>query len=385
MVYEKKGIRPPGRTRMMGSITELETGMKNISLKARIVSIQRRERRSGDPFFSGYIADSEGEIPYTAWVDFDLEVNTPVLLQNVSVREWNDRKEVVINSSSFVSTIEEMEGLVPSMEDGVPSTLSELTKDSRNIDIEVRVIRSRETTVNSRGKEKEIVKGVVADRTGRMEFTCWGPVEVRSGDCYRIMGGYVKEFRGVLNLNLSPGSIFTRLSDDRLPPVEDLDRPEESRILNLSQGRFSGPVQLRGTILSIRNGSGLYQKCMECGRRMDRGACTVHGKVASEWDLGFKGIFDDGSGTVFLKGRRHIVEDLLGRSIDEITSEVKESLDPESILEEIEAKVLGRPILVVGDPLLDDYGVVLNASEISMGWDIQQLESEIISMLEVMI
>ncbi len=385
MVYEERGIRPPGRTKMIASISELSPGMKNISIKARIISIQKVERNTGEPFFKGYIGDSEGEIPYTAWADFELEVNSPVLLQNVSVREWNDRTEVVINDRSFVSKIEDMEGLLPRMEDGVPSTLSELTKESRNIDIEVRIIGSRETTVNSQGKEKEIVKGMVADRTSRMEFTCWGPVDIKEGGCYRIIGGYVKEFRGVLNINLSPGSIFNRLSDDRLPPVEELVMPEESRIINLSQGRFSGPVQLRGVILSIRNGSGLFQKCVECGRRMDKGTCTVHGKVSAEWDLGFKGIFDDGSGTVFLKGDRHIVETLLDRSIEVITEEVKESLDPDSILIEIEEMVVGRPVRIVGDPSLDDYGVVLNASEIEMGWDTQQLEREIISLMEVMV
>jgi replication factor A1 len=385
MVYEERGIRPPGRTKMVGSIPELATGMRNISLKARIVSIQKMERDSGDPYFRGYLGDSEGEIPYTAWIDLDLEVNTPVLLQNIMVREWNNRKEVVINDSSFVSRIEDVEGLLPRIQEGVPSTLSELTRESRNIDVEVRIIESRETVVNSRGKEKEIVKGIVADRTGRMEFTCWGPMEIKEGGCYRIIGGYVKEFRGVLNLNLSPGSIFNPLSDDRLPPVEELVKPEESRVVNLYQGRFSGPVQLRGAILSIRNGSGLFQKCMECGRRMDRGACTVHGKTEAEWDLGFKGIFDDGSGTVFLKGDRRVVEELLGRSIDEIRNEVKENLDPDSVLEEIDQRIVGRPVTIIGDPSLDDYGTVVNASDIEMGWDPEQLEREIISMMEVMV
>jgi replication factor A1 len=359
--------------------------MRNISIKARIISVQKMERTNGDPYYRGFIGDSDGEIAYTAWNDFDLQVNSPVLLQNISVREWKGRNEVVINDRSFVSGIGDMEGLLPRIEEGVPSTLSELTRDSRDIDVEVRIIESRETVVNSKGKEKEIVKGILADRTGRMEFTCWGPVDIEASGCYRIIGGYVKEFRGVLNLNLSPGSIFQKLPNDRLPPVDELVKPEHSRVLNLADGKFSGPVILRGSILSIRVGSGLYQKCVECGRRLDKGNCTVHGRTEGEWDLGFKGIFDDGSGTAFIKGDRSVVEGLMGRSMDEIASEVKESLDPDKVLAELEELLVGRPISLVADPALDDYGIVLTTSEIEFGWDLEQLEREVISLMEVMV
>lgn len=384
IIYDEKGIKVPARTKIVDSISDLSPGMRNISLRARIVSVQRMDRSSGDPYFRGFLGDSKGEIRYTAWLDLDLQVNTPVFLQNVSVREWNGRPEVVLNDQSSVNVIDDMEGLLPRIDSGVPSSLSELNGGSRDIDIEVRVIEARETTVNSRGKEKEIVKGIVADRTGRMDFTCWGPLDIKDGGCYRIIGGYVKEFRGVLNLNLSPGSIFNPLPDSRLPPIEELIRPEEARLINLLSGKFSGPVSIRGVVLSIRNGSGLFQRCVECGRRMDKGTCIVHGKAGSEWDLGFKGIMDDGSATAFIKGDRNIVETILGRTLDDVTNEVKESLDPDSILFELEEALVGRPITVTADPSLDEYGVILDLSDILLGWEMGQLEREVISMLEVM-
>jgi hypothetical protein len=106
--------------------------------------------------------------------------------------------------------------------------------------------------------------------------------------------------------------------------------------------------------------------------------------VEGEWDLGFKVIFDDGSGTAFIKGDRTIVEGLTGRSMDEITREVKESLDPDKVLSELEEILVGRPMFVVADPIMDDYGIVLNIAEIEIGWDLEQLEREVISLMEVM-
>ncbi|MGA1847726.1 MAG: hypothetical protein ACMUHB_00165 [Thermoplasmatota archaeon] len=385
MVYEERGIHLPERTRVVESISELVPGMRNVSIRARIISIQKMERKSGTSYFRGFIGDSGSEIRYTAWVQFPFEPNTPVFIQNVSVREWNGKTEVVINDSSFVSPIEDMEGLLPRIEEGVPSTISELKKDSRDVDVEARIVESREVTVNSKGRQVDIVKGIIADRTGRMSFTCWGPVNLKEGGCYRIIGGYVKEFKGQMDLNLSPGSIFRPLSEDRLPSIEELMRPEDSRIINLLEGKFSGPVSLRGTVLSIRNGSGLFQRCVDCGRRLNRGTCTVHGKTKGEWDLGFKGIFDDGSATAFLKGDRMMVEALLGSDINELTEEVKESLDPEGILGRLEDELLGRPIKITADPVLDDYGITLQVSAIEMGWEMEKFEREIISLMEVIV
>jgi replication factor A1 len=383
MVYEERGIHLPERTKVVESLSDLVPGMRNVSIRARIISIQRMERKSGTSYYRGYLGDAGSEIRYTAWVQFPFEPNTPVFIQNVSVREWNEKVEVVINDNSFVSPIEDTEGLLPRIEEGVPSTISELRKDSREVDVEVRIVESREARVNSKGKQVDIVKGIIADRTGRMSFTCWGPMNIKEAGCYRIIGGYVKEFKGQMDLNLSPGSIFRPLSEDRLPSIEELMRPEDSRIINLVEGKFSGPVYLRGTVLSIRSGSGLFQKCLDCGRRLNRGTCTVHGKTKGEWDLGFKGIFDDGSATAFLRGDRIIVESILGSTVEEITEEIKESLDPEVILGRLEDDLLGKPITIIADPVLDDYGVTLQVSGIEMGWEMEKFEREIISLLEV--
>ncbi|MFO8051942.1 MAG: hypothetical protein R6V01_09645 [Thermoplasmatota archaeon] len=384
MAYEEKGIRVPHRSKLVGSIEELVPDMKNISLKARIISLRRLEKEDGDPFFRGLLGDSSGEIRYICWVDFPFKPDTAIFLQNVSTRTWNDELELVINDYSFVSVIEDTEGLLPKVEDGVPSAISELSAGDKQVDIEVRVVEVRELKVRSKGRLVDITKGTLADRTGRLNFTCWGPVDLNENGCYRIIGGYIKEFRGMMDLNLSPGSLFKPLPEDRLPPADELMMPEDSRVVGLLQGRFSGPVVLRGVILSVRPGSGIYKKCDVCGRRLTKGQCTVHGRNEGEMDLGLKCILDDGSGTALLKGDRSIVEEILSTNMEKIKDAVKDRMDTDWVLQDLTEKLLGRPVTVVADPILDDYGLILNLSEIENGWDTGQLEREIISLMEVM-
>ncbi len=135
MVYEDRGIQLPERTRVIDSIKELAPGMRNISIKARVISVQKMERPTGEPYFRGFLGDVDSEIRYTCWMDFPFPPNTPLFLQNISVREWNGKTEVVINDRSFISQIEDMEGLLPNIEDTVPSTISYLSRDSKGVDI----------------------------------------------------------------------------------------------------------------------------------------------------------------------------------------------------------------------------------------------------------
>ncbi|MFW3146400.1 MAG: hypothetical protein ACMUIE_06275 [Thermoplasmatota archaeon] len=385
MVFRENGIRPSRRTVLIESIDDLEPDMKGISLRARIISIQKIERAEGGFFFRGFLGDSKGEVKYSCWTDLPYGANSALFLHNVSTRTWNGDLEVVINEGSAISPAEDPERLLPKIEDSIPSAISELSPGSRNVDVEVRVLSSKPITIESKGKVRDIVKGILADRTGRLDFTCWGPMDINEGACYRIIGGSVKEFRNVMHLNLSPGSIFKLLPEDKLPPAEELLKAENSRIVNLIEGRFSGPVHLRGTIVSVRPGSGLVNKCTRCGRRLSKNLCTVHGKDDGEWDLNFKGVFDDGSGTAFIKGDRTIVESILGRKMDGMVKEVQDSLRPEMISEEISDRITARPLSITADPYIDDYGLTLDLSDIKLGWSKELMEREVLSLMEVMI
>jgi len=69
-------------------------------------------------------------------------------------------------------------------------------------------------------------------------------------------------------------------------------------------------VELTGNVIDVRDGSGLIERCPDCGRVVQNGQCRSHGAVDGVDDLRTKAILDDGTGTVT------VVLD------DELTSEV---------------------------------------------------------------
>lgn len=383
-VYSDHGMKPPVKSREVDSLGDLVPNMGKVTVKARIISVHKGERQGGEGhYFYGLLGDATSDIRFSAWVDFPYRPGTSIIAQNVSVREWNKKFEVVINRTSSVTITDDQEGLIPELEGEIPSSISELTDEMNNVDIQGRILEISRDTVVVKGSNRTILNGSIADATGRIDFTCWGPVDIQKDVCYRIIGGYVKSFRGSVKLNFDAGCIIQEVNDPNIPPIEDLLKPVKVRLADVSRGLHKGPVIITGTLVSVKPGSGLVSVCSQCFRRMMNGQCPVHGVVDPETDLRLRAILDDGTDTTILRGDRDLVERVIGKRMDALKQEAKEKMDQEFVKKELISILAGHPMKVTGDPLFDDYGMTLQAKEIEIGFDIDEVKDEIASMLGV--
>jgi replication factor A1 len=384
-VYARAGTRVSPRSQVVGSIAELLPEMRNVSVRTRVISVHRAERGEGKGvYFYGLMGDSGNDIQFSSWIDFPFGPGDALLVQNASVREWNGRLQLVIGDRSSISVLTDTDDLLPSAEDSMPVPISDIKEGMRGVDLQGRVTEVRQLTVSVKGADRAVVNGLLVDRTGRLPFTCWGPMDLEDGGCYRIIGGSIRSFQGSIKLNFDPGAIVKRLPDGTLPPASELLRPVPYRVHLIEDGLIPGPVILRGILVDIRPGSGLVRKCSECGRRLSKGQCTVHGRSEGEDDLKLRGVFDDGTGTIMAKGGRTIVESLLGRSMEEIMVEARKNMSSDFIVDELRERLSGKTFTIQGDPSVDEYGPSIHISEMRPGLDQDLLMEEIIQMAEVM-
>jgi replication factor A1 len=383
-VYSSYGMEPPDEKKPITDLSEIEEGMYGITLRVRLITVHTAERKDGSGEYSyGLIGDSSGSVRFSAWRSFDFTPGDALIIQNVSIRKFREELEVVINDRSSIGSTDINEGLTPPIEELLPGTIVELDRDSRRIDIEGRIIIFQKGEVSVNEKKKEIIRGTIADSTGRIEMTCWDMLPLELGKCYRIIGGYIKEYRGILRLNLDNGTVIRPIEDERIPSLEDLKAPRDARISELSSTKLTGEIRLRGSVLDVRSGSGLFRKCEECGRKLIKGQCTIHGKRKGEEDMAIRAVFDDGTGTCMLRGNRGLVESLLKRSMEVLSNEVKESMDPDMISEELERLLVARTYTVTGTPIIDDYGINLNVSDMEPGFNNDLLKDEVSLLLGV--
>jgi replication factor A1 len=135
-------------------------------------------------------------------------------------------------------------------------------------------------------------------------------------------------------------------------------------------------VELVGSVLAIRDGSGLIQRCPECNRVIQNGQCRSHGNVDGTDDLRVKAILDDGTGTVTAVLDREITENVYGGTLEDALSSARDAMDKEVVADSIAADIVGREYRVRGSLSVDDYGANLDATEFEAVTDEPQARAQ---------
>jgi len=341
-------------------VAEIEPGDGNVTVTARVLTAGKRSiQYQGDEqvIFEGELADESGAISYTAWEDFGLEPGDTVTIGNAGVREWEGEPELNVGSSSNV-TFEEEPLDVP-REIGGDRDLVDLRVGDRGVNVAVQVVDVERRTIDGRDGETEILSGVLGDGTGRLPFTDWDPhEEIEAGGAVRVENAFVREFRGVPSVNVSEFSTVSAL--DRDVPVADTGTRMGVREAVVSGGVYD--VELEGTVVAVRDGSGLIERCPECGRVIDGGECRSHGAVDGEDDLRTKAILDDGTGTVTVVLDDALTTEVYGGDLDDAREAARDAMDREVVADEIRARIVGREFTARGHLSVDDFGANLEAT-----------------------
>lgn len=340
-------------------IADITTDSGNVSVTARVLTVGTRSiRYQGDDttIREGELADGTGKISYTAWQDFGFEPGDTITVGNAGVREWDGEPELNMGQSSSVAL--ESETLEVPYDVGGERDLVDVEAGDRGLTVEARVMEVEERVIDGRDGETTILSGVLGDETARLPFTDWDPTpEVEEGAELRIQDVYVREFRGVPSINLTE---FTNVSGASVEVTDEAPRVSIDEAVS-SGGMYD--VEVVGNVLEVRDGSGLIERCPECGRLVQNGQCRSHGQVDPEDDLRVKAILDDGTDTVTAILDRDITEAVYGGTLEEALDAAREAMSREVVAEDVREKLVGREYRVRGHLSVDEYGANLDADE----------------------
>lgn len=340
-------------------IADITTESGNVTVTAQVLTVGTRSIRyegENQTIFEGELADETGRISYTAWTDFSLSPGDTVTVGNAGVREWDGNPELNLGQSTTV-TLQEEPLSVP-YEVGGERDLIDLEPGDRGRTLEIKVLEVEQKTIDGRDGETEILNGVLGDETGRLPFTDWDPhPEIATGESVRLEDVYVDEFRGVPSVNITE---FTTVD-----PIADVSVDEAGTELSIRDAVESGGVYdvvLTGNVIEVRDGSGLIQRCPECGRVVQNDQCRSHGQVDPEDDMRIKAILDDGTDTVTVILGRELTETVYGGTLEEALEHARDAMDREVVAAEIAERIEGREYRVRGALSVDEYGANLDAT-----------------------
>ncbi|WP_226023437.1 Single-stranded DNA binding protein [Halomicrobium salinisoli] len=350
-----------GGTPSSKDVAEISPDDSNVTVTARVLTVGTRSiQYQGDEqvIREGELADETGTISYTAWEEFGLSAGDTVTAGNAGVREWDGRPELNLGESTDLAFEEET--LDVPYEVGGDRDLADLVPGDRGRNVEVRVLEVEEKTIDGRNGETDILSGVFGDESGRLPFTDWDPhAEIEEGASVRIEDAFVREFRGAPSVNVSEFSTVERL-DREVAATESAQRMSVRAAVDTG-GLFD--VELTGNVIQVRDGSGLIERCPECGRVVQNGQCRSHGAVDAEDDLRTKAILDDGTGTVTAVLDDELTAEIYGGGLEAARQHASEEMDREVVADRIADRIVGREFRVRGSLSVDEYGANLDATE----------------------
>jgi len=344
------------------AISEVSTDDSNVTVTAVVLTSGRRSiQYNGEQHVirEGELADETGKISYTAWDGFsgDLQPGQTVRLGNAGVREWDGKPELNLGDSTDPEVVDET--LDIDYDVGGRAALQDLAPGDRGITVEVQVMECEQKVIDGRDGETTILSGVLGDESGRLPFTDWEPhEEIEEGASVRLEETFVREFRGAPSVNVSEFSTVTAL--DRTVEVAESAPRMSIREAVENGGLFD--VELAGNVIEVRDGSGLIERCPECGRVIQNGQCRSHGAVEGEDDLRTKAILDDGTDTVTAVLDDELTARVYGGDLDDAREHARDAMDKEVVAERISDRIVGREYVVRGSLSVDEYGANLTAS-----------------------
>ncbi len=349
----------------IGEITGAE---KNLEVKVRIVSITEKNIEvDGEPkkIYYGIFGDDTGTIPFTLWEPLteELEKGDTVHVINAYATTWNDKPQINIGSRGRMKMLED--GDVPEFK-RTPQrcNIMDVREGMRDLIITGRILSLENKIIQTENGEKDLCSGIVADPTGKIQFSAWHDFDLKEDQVIEVEGGYIRSWRGVPQLSFDENASVEVLDDSTVPSGADL---EEAGMMTISQlARRGGAVDaiIDAVMIDVKSGSGLIFRCPECNRVVQKSACRIHGKVDGEPDLRVKGILDDGTGALTVIITRDETEKILGYDLDKAMQIARDRMDHGIIKDELEDRLIAQPLRLKGNVTCDDYGLMLIASDV---------------------
>ncbi|MFQ5884580.1 MAG: DNA-binding protein, partial [Thermoplasmata archaeon] len=177
-------------------LAELAPNEPSVSLLARVVSVNPKEIQvNGTPkkIFYGILGDDTGTVPFTAWEteNLRLEKGDTIRVENAYTKEY--RGQVQLNFGNRTSITPESSDAVPAYQPGPvtlkPAEVKDLRGGLGGVSMTVRILSIEEREVMVEGDKKLVYSGVMADKTGKAQFSAWKDFGLKEGDVVKIEGG----------------------------------------------------------------------------------------------------------------------------------------------------------------------------------------------------
>lgn len=369
-------------TKKLGDLVGNET---NLDITAKVILANTKEvniKGNSKTIISGLIGDETGTVSFTVWEPGSvmLEKGSVYLFHNTYTKVWNDRVSVNVGGYGRIEPANgvSMEVSEPQFAPASEYKIADIRDGVGSVIVTGRIMSVDSKEVIVKGSPKTVYSGILADDSGKIQFSAWNDFNLEAGETVRIQNGYIRSWKGIPQLNLGDRCEVTRLDE----AIEVIDSVSKKTVAEIAQIGGGLDVTIEGLIVDVKAGSGLIKRCPQCNRSILNGICTTHGQVMGVSDLRLKVVIDDGTGAIGAVFNRKDTEYITGIGLT-AAQDIALAQGEGVVTRVLTSKALMKKVSVNGNAMSDDFGpsIVVNDIKI-LSTDLAAEASKLLSQIE---
>ena len=341
-------------------IADLTGSEQNVDVLAKVVYVESKNitvKGLNKTIVSGILGDETGTASFTIWEPGSvmLDKGSVYYFRNCYCRLWNERVQINLGNRGKVEGAGGVTLDVPERTISLSTQeckIGDIREGMGNVTVTGKILSVEARRITVKGEEKTVWSGLIADDTGKVQFSAWHDFELKVGETVCAKNAYIRAWKGIPQLNMGD-----RCDVSRVDEVFDTVDAGSSRKTVAEVARVGGglDITIEGLVVDMKAGSGLIKRCPQCNRSILNGVCTAHGQVEGVPDLRMKIVVDDGTGAIGAIVNRADTEKLTG-----VTMKAAEGLAAAKgegvVAREIMGRILMHRVAITGNVMSDDFG-----------------------------
>ncbi|MBT7987475.1 MAG: hypothetical protein HN689_04450 [Euryarchaeota archaeon] len=342
-------------------------------LSSREDQIHRKDGSGSLDVVRGRIADESGTIGFLSWEPFTHEIGSLIKIDGAQVKTFRDTPELNFGRTTKIEPFHDANFAdTEKLNSQNMKTVSQLTDGSRDVEIIVQITEWEKRSFTKDGVEKHLWSGQIADLTGRCRMSAWEELPIDANKLpltVKLSGVRVRAWQGIPDITVDTAKQVEFL--DTTPWDESINLEEhvvEVELTELTKSSSRVGITTKGTIVSVRDDSGIILRCLKCRRVLRDGECASCGSSESQQDVRLRLVIDDGENTASLLIDKAASIKLTGLDEDTMAKKI-ESEGKMEFVQSLRDMMLGRVVKVNGRTIVDEQGAMILADHAELDDD----------------
>lgn len=342
-------------------------------LSSREDQIHRKDGSGSLDVVRGRIADESGTIGFLSWEPFTHEIGSLIKIDGAQVKTFRDTPELNFGRTTKIEPFHDANFAdTEKLNSQNMKTVSQLTDGSRDVEIIVQITEWEKRSFTKDGVEKHLWSGQIADLTGRCRMSAWEELPIEANKLpltVKLSGVRVRAWQGIPDITVDTAKQVEFL--DTTPWDESINLEEhvvEVELTELTKSSSRVGITTKGTIVSVRDDSGIILRCLKCRRVLRDGECASCGSSESQQDVRLRLVIDDGENTASLLINKAASIKLTGLDEDTMAKKI-ESEGKMEFVQSLRDMMLGRVVKVNGRTIVDEQGAMILADHAELDDD----------------